>query len=101
MEQTIYYANHDQQIMYKLVGNLLVDVIQIKGRDLTGFFSHRHERVTFPSQERLAEDLAGMKPSSAEAWQQYVSDYLQINKEKLSRLNEHRQQLYDKGQLKL
>lgn len=100
MEQTIYYANHDQQIMYKLVSKLLVDVIQIKGRDINGFFSHRHERIAFPSEERLAEDLANMKPSSADAWREYMSDYLQMNKEKLATLSDHKQKLYNQGLLK-
>jgi len=103
MEKTssTYYANHEQHLMYKLLSPTMVDIIQISGRDMTGFFRHRHERITFPSEERLKQALASMTASSPEAWEEYMMEYLQVNKEKLTLIISQRQELYDKGMLLL
>jgi hypothetical protein len=103
MEKTssTYYANHEQHLMYKLLSPTMVDIIQISGRDMTGFFRHRHERITFPSEERLKQALASMTQSSPEAWEDYMMEYLQVNTEKLKLIIDQRQELYNKGMLLL
>lgn len=98
---TTYHSNPELKLMYKVVSPTEAIVVQILGRDLGGAFSHKHVRITFPDADRLNEELKDMHPSTPEAWEALLTEYLMINKEKLAIVNERRQMLYDQGQLKL
>lgn len=101
MSEVAYYINPEAKLMYKLTGPTHAYLLQVDGRDLSAVFHHRHESVTYPSAERLQQELAGLAPSTAEAWYDLMNEYLQVNKAKLEIVNEIRQRKYDKGELKL
>lgn len=100
---TIFFINRAEKLMMKLTGPTHACLLQVKGRDLDGTFSHRHESVTYPSAERQAQEIAINKlvPATAQAWEELMNEFLQVNKEKLALMNLYRQQAFDKGTLKL
>lgn len=93
-----YWAQPEKKKMMKRISPTQADLLVIYGRDLTKEFDHRHTRVTYPTPERMEEDLKDMQPSTAEAWELLMNEYLQVNKVKLERMNEYRQRKFDKGE---
>lgn len=100
MEVT-YFANPQTNLMYKRVSPTVVILLQVQGRDLNQDFHHKHEKVTFPSAERLEKDIQEMKIRTAQDWEDLMNEFLQVNKVKLELMNIHRQQRYDRGELKV
>lgn len=101
MAEVNYWINKEAKLMYRRVSAAQVDQLQVLGRDLGAAFSHSHRRVTFPSPDGLQEDLNihKMEASNAEAWEDMMNEYLQINKEKLNIMNQYRQRRYEEGRL--
>jgi hypothetical protein len=99
LHQSLFWAQPEEKLMYRIISETEVYLVQVKGRDLTKEFRHRHEKVTFPSYQRLEEDLNTMTPSDQQAWESMVSEYLLLNKEKLNVLNDYRQKAYNNGSL--
>lgn len=97
MEVT-YYINPQLKKMIKVISPLQADLLVVFGRDPSQPFDHRHTRVTYPSAERQAEDLKDMQPSTPEAWELLMNEYLQVNKVKLERMCEYRQRKFEKGE---
>jgi hypothetical protein len=97
MEVT-YYINAPMKKMLKVISPLQADLLVVFGRDLNQPFDHRHTRVTYPSAVRQAEELKDMEPSTPEAWELLMNEYLQVNKVKLERMNEYRQRKFEKGE---
>lgn len=95
-----YWADFERKLMYKVLSPTEACVVQVHGRDLNKSFTHRHEKITFPSQERLLHDLSTLEESNANAWEDMMIEYLQVNKEKLEVLNAHRQRQFERGILK-
>jgi hypothetical protein len=101
MEHTVHYwSDSAQKLMYKQISPTEVILLQVSGRDLSRDFSHRHEKVTFPSAARLSEDISRMQESFFQDWENLMNEYLQVNKEKLAIMNEHRQRQFERGQLR-
>ncbi|HYG19894.1 MAG TPA: hypothetical protein VD816_13245 [Ohtaekwangia sp.] len=102
MEPSIvtYHSDPVRKLMYKRISPTEVILLQIYGRDLGASFSHRHEKVTFPSRERLEEDLASMNKAFSQDWEDLMTEYLQVNKEKLNILNQYRQGQFERGMLR-
>jgi len=100
MEVT-YWATPEVNLMYKRISPTVVILLQVNGRDLNQDFHHKHEKVTFPSAERLEKDIQEMKVRTAQDWEDLMNEFLQVNKVKLELMNIHRQQRYEKGALQL
>ncbi len=94
-----YWMKPAEKLMYKVVSPTEVFLLQVLGRDMNGMFSHRHEKVTFPSEARLAEETKAMLSGYAQDWEELMNEYLQVNKEKLVMMSEYRQRLYNDGRL--
>lgn len=102
ISQVKYFYHAGQQVMYKRIGlQLSLVLLQIVGRDLSAPFSHRHERITFPSEERLQETISGCSESFAQDWENLLNEYAQVTKAKLEYINHWRQREYEAGRLKL
>ena len=99
--ETTYFANPETNLMYKRVSPTVVILLQVQGRDLNQDFHHKHEKVTFPSVERLEKDIQEMKIRTAQDWEDLMNEFLQVNKVKLELMNIHRQQKYERGELKV
>jgi hypothetical protein len=98
-----FYANLTEKLMLKLTGPTQAYLLQVKGRDIGAAFSHRHESITYPSAERQLEEITinKMVPTTSEAWEELMNEFLQVNKEKLEMMSRYRQHAYEKGTLKL
>jgi hypothetical protein len=100
--KTLFWSQPDEKLMYRIISTTEVYLLQCKGRDMGKEFKHRHEKVVFPSAERLAEDLQqlkGDKPlwqeSDQKAWESLLSEYLQLNQEKLNVIRDIRFKIYN------
>lgn len=96
-----YFENPEQKLMYKRVSPTEVYLVQALGRDLSKPFNHRHEKITYPTSDRLDKVIADLKISTAQDWEMYLMEFMQVNKEKLAIMSAHRQQLHEKGALVL
>jgi hypothetical protein len=96
-----YWMKPEEKLMFKVVSPTEVFLLQVLGRDMNGPFSHRHEKVTYPSEKRLAEETTHMLSGYAQDWEELMNEYLQVNKEKLALMSEYRQRLYNEGRLAL
>lgn len=90
-----YWIIAEKKKMIRRISPTEADLLVVFGRDLSKDFDHRHTRVTYPSSDRLDEDLQGMTTSTPEAWEQLLNEYLQVNKVKLSRMCEYRQRKFN------
>jgi hypothetical protein len=96
-----YYENTEAKLMYKRLSPTEAILLQVLGRDMSKPFHHKHEKIVFPSSDRLEKDLADMKPRTAQDWEDLMNEYLQVNKVKLEMMNDLRQRRYQEGALKL
>lgn len=92
-----YWSAPENKLMYRRISPTEMILLQVHGRDLGGAFSHRHEKVTYPSSERLEASLSTLQKSDAAAWEDLMNEYLQVNKVKLEMMNVYRQSQYDRG----
>lgn len=79
---TTYYQIAEQKLMYRVVSDLKVVKLCAAGRDLSGDFCHCHETITFPSKERMQEDLAKMQPATMNDWEDLMDERFGIEKTK-------------------
>lgn len=98
---SLYWINPGEKLMYRIVSQTEVYLIQVKGRDLNKSFTHRHEKVTFPDYERLDADLNSMEASTQQAWELLMNEYLAVNNLKREMMSEYRQKVYNNGGLLL
>jgi hypothetical protein len=98
--QPSFWADPEKKLMIRQTGPAEAILLQILGRDVNGFFHHRHERISYPNPDRLQETLASLKPSDPVAWEDLMNEYLQVNKIKLELMNTYRQAQYEKGVLR-
>jgi hypothetical protein len=96
-----YYQNKEQKRMLRQVSPTEAIELQVLGRDLGSFFKHLHGKITYPSAERLKEELTKLQPATAEEWESLMNEYLQVNKAKLALIDNYRQKQYENGKLKL
>jgi hypothetical protein len=95
-----FWKNEQERTMIKQLSPTEIYLVQIAGRDLNAPFHHRHERVTYPNADRLTKDLESFSPGSAEDWEDFINEFLQVNKAKLEFMNVRRQKLYEAGKLR-
>lgn len=86
--------------MIKRISPTQADLLVVFGRDINQPFDHRHTRVTYPDPARLEEALTGMAESTAQAWEDLMNDFLQVNKVKVELMNVYRQSQFDRGTLR-
>jgi hypothetical protein len=98
--ETEYFFTPEKKMMYRIISPTEAILLQILGRDLGGPFSHRHERITYPNEERLQSDISSMQPSNESKWEDLMNEYLQVNKVKLELMNVYRDSQYKKGALR-
>lgn len=98
--ETTYYQDPAQKRMLRLVSPTEAIELQVLGRDLGSYFKHLHGKITYPSAERLAEEISKLQPATAEEWTDLMNEYLQVNKAKLELMNQYRQKQYEQGKLK-
>lgn len=103
MDFPTYYHHPATKLMLRLTSPTHAYLLQVQGRNLDGPFAHRHESVTQPSPERMQEEIKILKlePSTPEAWQDLMNEFLQVNKAKLEMMNTYRQRAYETGKLRL
>lgn len=92
-----YWINHAERKMLKRFSDTQADLLVVFGRDMNQPFDHRHTRVTYPTAERLDEAISGMQASTAQAWEDLMNEFLQVNKVKVDIMNVYRQSQYDRG----
>ena len=92
-----YWKDLSAKLMIKQLSPTEVVKLQIQGRDPSQSFNHIHCRVIYPSAERLAEDLEKLQEGCADEWEDLLTEFIQVNKEKAKFMNDHRQKLFDQG----
>lgn len=90
-----YWKHPELKKMIRRISPNQADILSVVGRDLTKEFDHSHTRSTYPSPERLDEELKDFKPGNLDDWELLMNEYLQVNKVKLSRMNEYRQRKFN------
>lgn len=79
-----YWTEPSLTLMYKRVSPFTALLLQVHGEDLNADFKHRHERVTFASQDHLDKWLKNLEETDASAWEDLLIKFILLGQEKLS-----------------